>query len=136
MTSLLLILNEIPYKTDKAYNALRLANTAAGRGVKVTVFLMNDAVYVARKNQQPAEGLPNLEQMVGDLINKGVEFKLCSTCVNARGFEPKEGEIASCFVGTKKDGGLTPADLISGSQMSSMAELTNLIDSSEKVVSF
>jgi uncharacterized protein involved in oxidation of intracellular sulfur len=126
----------MPYRTDKAYNALRLADTASSKDVKVVVFLMGDAVYVARKHQQPPSNLPNLEQMVTNLISKGVEFKLCTTCVNARGFEPKEGEIASCFLGTKKEGSLSPADLVSGSQMSSMVELTNLIANSDKIVSF
>lgn len=136
MKSLLIVLNDPPYKTDKAYNALRMAGVAADNGTKVVVFLMGDSIYVVRKDQRPSEGFPNLEEMVVELMNKGVTFKLCTTCVNARGFEPKEGEVSSCFVGSKAGGGLTPGDLIYGSEMSSMVEFVILVDVGEKVISF
>ncbi|TET54093.1 MAG: hypothetical protein E3J54_02835, partial [Actinobacteria bacterium] len=124
-----------PYKTDKAYNALRTADVAAKNGTKVVVFLMGDSVYAARKNQKPPPDFPNLENMVVDLIEKSVDFKLCTTCVNSRGFEPKEGEVSSCFFGSKKDG-LTPPDLIEGINMSTMPAFINLVSESEKVISF
>lgn len=126
----------MPYKNDKAYNALRMAGTAADNGTGVVVFLMGDSVYAVRKDQRPPEGLPNLEDMVVELIGKGVKFKVCTSCVNARGFEPKEGEISSCFTGSKAGGGLTAGDLIAGSQMSTMADFVIRVDVSEKVVSF
>ncbi len=135
MKSLLISLNDLPYKTDKAYNALRAAGVAQKNGTKVVIFLMGDSIYVARKNQQPPPDFPNLENMVVDLIDDGVDFKLCTTCVNARGFEPKEGEISSCFVGPKK-GGMIPADLIEGTEMSTMPEFVTLVSESEKVISF
>ncbi|KKL79911.1 hypothetical protein LCGC14_2010090 [marine sediment metagenome] len=135
MKSLLISLNDLPYKTDKAYNALRAADVAQKNGTKVVFFLMGDSIYVARKNQQPPPDFPNLENMVVDLIRDGVDFKLCTTCVNARGFEPKEGEISSCFVGSKKDG-MIPADLIEGTEMSTMPEFVTLVSESEKVLSF
>ena len=136
MKSLLIVLNDLPYKSDKAYNALRLAGTAADNGTQVTVFLMGDSVYTVRKDQRPPEGLPNLEDLVVELVGKGVKFKLCTTCVNARGFEPKEGEVSSCFTGSNAGGGLTAGDLITGSQMSTMVDFVILVDVSEKVVSF
>jgi len=135
MKSLLILLNDMPYKNDKAYNALRAAGVAADNGVKVTVFLMGDSVYAARKEQSPPEGFPNLEEMVVGLIEKGVDFLLCTTCVNARGFEPKEGEVSSCFVGSH-GGGLTLGDFIQGAQLSTMKTFVNLVSESDKVISF
>ena len=135
MESLLIVLNDMPYKNDKAYNALRAASVAAGRGIKVTVFLMGDSVYLVRKDQSPVEGLPNLEEMVTGLIEKGVYFLLCTTCVNARGFEPKESEISSCFIGGH-GGNLTLADFIKGAQLSSMNTFINLVSESDKVINF
>jgi len=135
MKSLLILLNDFTYKTDKVYNALRTADVAAKNGTKVVVFLMGDSVYAARKNQQPPPDFPNLENMVIDLIEKSVDFKLCTTCVNSRGFEPKEGEVSSCFVGSK-EGGLTPPDLIEGVNMSTMPAFVNLVSESDKVISF
>lgn len=135
MKSLLIVLNDMPYKNDKAYNALRAAGVAVKKGAKVVVFLMGDSVYVARKGQEPSDDLPNLEEMVANLAERGVDFQLCTTCVNARGFEPKEGEASSCFVGSK-EGGMTPTDLISGANMSSMINFIDLVAESDKVISF
>lgn len=135
MESLLIVLNDMPYKTDKDYNALRAAGVAADRGVKVTIFLMGDAVYVARKAHKPKEGFPNLEEMVVELINKNVDFLLCTTCVNARGFEPKEGEVSSCFVGSKQNS-LSLADFVQGAHLSTMKTFVSLVAESDKVISF
>jgi len=135
MRSLLILLNNMPYKNDKAYNALRAAGVAADRDTKVTVFLMGDSVYVARKNQSPAEGFPNLEEMVANLIEKNVDFLLCTTCVNARGFEPKEGEVSSCFVGSHGNG-LTLGDFIEGAQLSTMKTFVNLVANNDRAISF
>lgn len=135
MKSLLIVLNDMPYKTDKAYNALRAAGVAVKKGAKVVIFLMGDSVYVARKGQEPPEDLPNLEKMVVDLTERGVDFQLCTTCVNARGFEPEEGEVSSCFVGSKK-GSMAPTDLISGANMSTMVKFVDSVAESEKVISF
>jgi len=136
MKSLLIVLNDLPYKNDKAYNALRAAGVAADGGVKVVVFLMGDSVYVVRKDQKPAQDYPNLEEKVGGLLEKGVDFLLCTTCVNARGFEPKEGEVSACFVGSHEGGGLTLGDLIKGAQLSTMKTFVNLVAESDKVISF
>lgn len=135
MKSLLIVLNDMPYKNDKAYNALRAAGVAAKKGAKVVVFLMGDSVYVARGGQEPPADLPNLEKMVVGLIERGVDFQLCTTCVNARGFEPEEGEVSSCFVGSKKSG-LAPTDLIEGAKMSTMVKFIDLVAESDKVISF
>lgn len=132
----MIVLNDLPYKTDKAFNALRMADTAVSVGARVSIFLLGDSVYLARKDQAPPEGSPNLEDMTLNLLEKGVEFKLCTTCVNSRGFEPKDDEVSSCFLGAKANGGLAPADIITGAQMSTMVELVNLVDTREKIVSF
>lgn len=48
----LLIINGPPYGTERAYNALRLANALACReGEEVRVFLMGDAAACARSGQ-------------------------------------------------------------------------------------
>jgi len=135
MKSLLMVLNDAPYKNDKAFNSLRAADTAAKAGIKVDFFLLGDSVYVARKEHRPQANMPNLEKMVIDLIKRGIKFKVCTTCVNARGFEPKEGEVASCLVEEKK-GGLRSADLIDKVEMSTMAEFINLVAESEKIITF
>lgn len=98
-------------------------------------FLLGDSVYLARKKHRPATDMPNLETMVIELIKRGTEMKVCTTCVNARGFEPKSGEVASCLVG-KREGGLTATDLIDNVKMSTMDEFVNLVDASERIITF
>ncbi len=57
MASTLFILNEAPYGSERAYNALRLAGTLAGReGQQVRVFLLADAVGCARAGQKLRAG--------------------------------------------------------------------------------
>ena len=135
MKSLLVVLNDAPYKNDKAFNALRAADTAVKTGTKVEFFLLGDSVYVVRKKHRPPVNTPNLENMIIDLIKRGIKFKVCGTCVNARGFEPKEGEIVSCLVG-KSGGGLSAADLIDNAEISTINEFINLVDKSEKILTF
>lgn len=131
---LTVLINEAPYANDKAWNALRLAQTALASGNQVKVFLMGDAVYLARRNQQPRAGQPNLEKLLAELLEKGVRVCVCTTCVNSRTYEPT-GEYSSCFVGSKSGDRLAPHYLIPGVHM---CKMTDLLDwtLNTKVVSF
>ena len=77
----LIIFNRPPYDgTDVTWNGLRLAETLLGTGMTVKVFLMNDAVDLARDAAVPPEGYFHLGQMLKDLITKDVTVKVCGTC--------------------------------------------------------
>lgn len=77
MTSTLFILNEEPYGSERAYNALRLAGALAGReGQQVRLFLWADAVGCARTGQKLPEGYYNVELMLGKVACLG-EVGLC-----------------------------------------------------------
>jgi len=53
MSSTLFILNDAPYGSERAYNALRLAAALAAReGQNVRMFLMADAVGCAKAGQK------------------------------------------------------------------------------------
>lgn len=55
MSGTLLIINDPPYGTERAYNALRLARALVGKdGETVRIFLIGDAVSCARSGQQVA----------------------------------------------------------------------------------
>ncbi len=79
----LLIFNREPYdNTDVTWNALRLAETLRRTEVEVRIFLMNDAVDMARDACKPPEGYDqDLSQMLKDLIANGVPVKVCGTCM-------------------------------------------------------
>jgi uncharacterized protein involved in oxidation of intracellular sulfur len=79
----LLVLNRQPYDgTDVTWNALRLANKLLEKGAVVRIFLMNDAVDLAREETVKPESYDqDLVAMLKELIGKGVSVKVCGTCM-------------------------------------------------------
>lgn len=114
----LIIINDAPYGTEKAYNALRLANqlNKDHESVDVRIFLMADAANCAIKNQNTPNGYYNIERMFKLSLNKGAKVKMCGSCADARG--------------------LTNLPLIEGVEISSMADLANWVVDSDKVLVF
>ena len=80
---ILIILNHEPYDgTDVTWNALRLADKLQEGGSEVRLFLMNDAVDLARDACRPPEGYDHdLPAMLKELIGHGVAVKVCGTCM-------------------------------------------------------
>lgn len=115
---ILFIINDAPYGTEKAYNALRIANQLGKdhEAVEVNIFLMADAASCAVANQSTPNGYYNIERMLKLSLRKGAKVKICGTCAEARG--------------------LKNAQLIEGAEMSTMAELTNWVVESDKVLTF
>ena len=115
---ILILINDAPYGTEKAYNALRLANQLGKdhETVEVRIFLMADAASCAVANQTTPNGYYNIERMLKVSLNKGAKVKICGICADARG--------------------LKYAQLIVGTEISTMAELTNWVVDSDKVLVF
>lgn len=115
---ILILINEPPYGNEKAYNALRLANQLGKdhETVEVKIFLMADAVSCAVANQTTPNGYYNIERMLKVSIRKGAKVKICGSCADARG--------------------LKDVPLIEGAEISTMAELTNWVVDSDKVLVF
>jgi uncharacterized protein involved in oxidation of intracellular sulfur len=80
---ILIIFNHEPYdSTDVTWNGLRLAGKLVDGGNDVRLFLMNDAVDLARDACRPPEGYDqDLSQMLKDLIKRGATVKVCGTCM-------------------------------------------------------
>lgn len=87
----LFIVNDAPYGSERAWNALRLARALGRRdGEQVRVFLLGDAVACAKRGQQVPPGYYN----AGDMLRTvGGEVALCGTCLDARGLS--DGEIVA-----------------------------------------
>jgi len=116
MASTLFILNDAPYGSELAYNALRLAGALAGlEGQQVRLFLMADAVACAKSGQKVPEGYYNVQLMLGKVIRKG-EVGLCGTCMDARG--------------------MLEAEVIEGARRSTLAQLATWTAESDKVLVF
>ena len=115
---ILILINDAPYGTENAYNALRLAIQLGKdhEDVEVRVFLMADAANCAIANQNTPNGYYNIERMLKFIIAKGAKVKICGGCADARG--------------------LKNVLLIEGSEISTMAELTNWVVESDKVITF
>ena len=118
MQKILIIINDAPYGTEKAYNALRLAIQLGKehQQIEVRIFLMADAASCAVANQVTPNGYYNIERMIKLAITKGAKVKICGSCAEARG--------------------LKNAQLIEQTEISTMAELTNWLVDSDKVVTF
>ncbi|MGG5252002.1 DsrE/DsrF/TusD sulfur relay family protein [Neobacillus sp. SM06] len=87
----LVIVNDPPYGTEKAYNAFRQANAIAGKeDTEVRVFLIADAAACAKVNQKTPNGYYNLEKMLTVAKRKGVVIGVCGSCMDARGISEEE----------------------------------------------
>lgn len=118
MQKILIIINDAPYGTEKAYNALRLANQIGKEHetTEVRIFLMADAASCAVANQTTPNGYYNIERMLKFSIAKGAKVKICGSCADARG--------------------LKNVKLIEHTELSTMAELTQWVIDSDKVLTF
>lgn len=114
----LFIINDAPYGTEKAYNALRMAIQIQKDfpESKVRIFLMADAATCALPNQTTPNGYYNIERMLKLILTKSGEVKICGTCADARGIKN--------------------LPLIEGAQISTMAELTQWTVEADKVLTF
>lgn len=118
MQKILIIINDAPYGTEKAYNALRLANQMGKEheSTEVRIFLMADAASCTVANQTTPNGYYNIERMLKFSIAKGAKVKICGSCADARG--------------------LKNVQLIEHTELSTMAELTQWVIDSDKVLTF
>lgn len=116
--NILLIINDAPYGSEKAYNALRMAMTLQKEqeDVEVRIFLMADGVTCALPAQVTPQGYYNIERMLKAVINRGGQVKACGSCSDARGLR-----------------GLT---LLEGVEISTMGQLVQWTVEADKVLTF
>lgn len=116
---ILLIFNRPPYDgTDVSWNGLRLANKLRDGGHEVRIFLMNDAVDLARDANRPPESYDqDLSAMLRALIERGVPLKACGTCMARCGLHRNEAYFA-------------------GTEQSTIQALADWVVECERVISF
>jgi uncharacterized protein involved in oxidation of intracellular sulfur len=115
---ILFIINDPPYGTERAYNALRLALALLKNEAQteVFVFLFADAVIAARAGQKTPNGYYNIERMLKRILSANSKVLLCGTCMDARG--------------------LDDAALVAGAHRSTMDELAATTMEADKVLVF
>ncbi len=116
---ILIVLNREPYDgTDVTWNSLRLADKLVDGGNEVRLFLLNDAVDLARDACRPPEGYDqDLSKQLKALIAHGVPVKVCGTC------------MARC--GLYKN-----HPYFDGAEKSTMQALADWVVNSDKVLTF
>jgi uncharacterized protein involved in oxidation of intracellular sulfur len=115
----LIVLNRPPYDgTDVTWNALRLAGQLQEARHEVRLFLMNDAVDLARASCRAPEGYDqDLVAMVRALIARGVAVKVCGTCMARCGLYRNE-------------------PYYEGARKATMAELAGWVAGADRVLTF
>ncbi len=117
--SVLIIFNREPYDgTDVTWNGLRLAGKLKEGGQDVRIFLMNDAVDLARDVLKKPESYDqDLVRMLKDLIGQGVVVKVCGTCMARCGLHKNQ-------------------PYFEGAEQSTMGQLAGWVVESDRVISF
>jgi len=77
------------YTSERPYTMLRFAYTSLLEGHKINIFLVEDGVFVGKKNQNPSS-YDNIEKWLGDVIEEGGIIKACGVCIKARGVSTEE----------------------------------------------
>lgn len=117
MSSILIVLNEAPYGSERTYNGLRLAGAFAKTGGNaLLLFLMGDSVVAAKAGQKVPSGYYNVEVMLGAVIRAGGKVALCGTCLDARG--------------------INEAEIVQGAQRGTMNQLAEWTTTADKVLVF
>lgn len=123
MASITVVIGEPPYGKERVYTAFRFALAARFEGHEVRLFLLEDAVFAAKKGQNPVsiQGLldgkmPNAGDLLQEVIKQGVEVKCCGVCIKERGLEQQE--------------------LLEGAEVGSMRDLVEWVATTDKSISF
>ena len=112
-----IVIQNAPYKGDnKAWHALRLAGAALAEDMKVRVHLLDDGAVLARRGHQVPDGAVDLEKLLAELMECGLEVRACAMAMN------------ECK--------LDERDLIAGVQTGSMTALAGWIKESDIVLTF
>jgi tRNA 2-thiouridine synthesizing protein D len=122
MASITVVVGDPPYGRERVYTALRFSLVALHEGHQVNLFVLEDAVFAAKRGQNPPEmpvgdaGMPNCEQLLAASIQEGLRVKACRVCSANRGLSAEE--------------------VIQGVEMASMADLVDWVVRSDRTVSF
>ena len=124
MASITVVIADPPYGKQRAYTALRFILAALYEKHSINLFLLEDAVFLAKEGQSPKEmpallgheTMPNAEELLKVAIKQGAKVGICGVCCSERALKQEE--------------------LIEGCHISSMKNLVNWVVESDKVMFF
>jgi len=97
-------------------HGMRFAGAALTEDMAVRVHLLDEGIHVGRKGQSVPDGVVNLEELLSELIECGLEVRACGM--------------------TLDDCGVTEDRLITGIEKGSMKALANWVKTSDHVITF
>jgi len=102
MSTITIVIQEPPYvANNKAWHALRFAGAALAENMEVRVFLLERGVELGRKGHEVPEDKENLEALLVELLEYGLEVQACGMCLNTCCLE-ESGMIAGITRGSMK----------------------------------
>ena len=123
MSSITVVVGEPPYGKERVYSTLRFILAAISEGHLVNLFILEDAVFLAKRGQDPPEfpglmeeHMPNCEELLKAAIKQGLKVKACGVCSQERAL--------------KKD------ELIDGVEIAGMRDLVKWVVDSDKTLFF
>jgi len=117
MSTVTVVIQNAPYEdNNKAWHALRFAGAALASGMDVRVHLLDDGVEVGRRGHQVPEGKTSLEELLGELIECGLEVRACGMSLD--------------------DCAIDEAAMLPGIERGSMKALAEWVDGSDHVMTF
>ena len=114
MKTFTIIIGDAPYTKERPFTMLRFAYTALLEENKVNIFLVEDGIFVGKKNQDPIT-YDNVGKWMKDIISEGANVKACGVCMKARG--------------------LTEDELIEGIEKTTMNGLVEMCEEADNVIS-
>jgi hypothetical protein len=112
-----IVIQNPPYKGDnKAWHALRFAGASIAEGMNVHVHLLDDGVEVGKIGQKPPDGAVNLEELLKELMEYGLQVNACGLSLD----------------GCK----LMESEMIPGINRGSMKTLASWVSNSDLVTTF
>jgi sulfur relay (sulfurtransferase) complex TusBCD TusD component (DsrE family) len=78
--------------------AVKLAKAAIEKGHQVKIFGYGEGIFLVKDGQDPKR-FPNVGKETAELVEKGAEVVVCSTCCAARGLRHGE-EIKGTKIGS------------------------------------
>lgn len=124
MASITVVVGDAPYGKERLYTTFRFVLAALVAGHTVNLFILEDAVFVAKKGQRPPElpslleheAMPNCEDLLKASIKQGASVKVCGVCATERGLSQEE--------------------LVDGAEISTIHDLVDWVTGTDKVVFF
>ena len=117
MSTVTIVIQNLPYQPDnKAWHALRFAGAALAEDMNVRIHLLDQGAEVGRKNHQLPDGVVNLEELLSELIECGLEVRACGMSLD--------------------DCAIDEASMIEGIERGSMKALAAWVKDSDQVMVF